>query len=65
MMEDVKLAFANKTMSFPILKIYVDLVVIIDIIAIMDKTVISEWGEIIKLYFVTYNTPVIDLILDT
>ncbi len=45
--------------------IYVDLVVIIDSIAIMDKTVISELGKIIKLYFVTYNSPVIDLILDT
>ncbi len=32
---------------------------------IMDKTMISELGKIINTYFVTYNTPLIDLILDT
>ncbi len=29
----------------------------------MDIKLISEVGEIIKIYFVTYNNPVIDLIL--
>ncbi len=32
--------------------------------AIMDITLISEVGDIMKVYFVTYNTPVIDLILE-
>ncbi len=32
--------------------------------AIMDITLITEAGEITKIYFVTYNTPVIDLILE-
>ncbi len=50
---------------FPVLMIYIDLVVIIDSTAIMNKTVISELGKIIKLYFVVYNTPVIDIILNT
>ncbi len=50
-----------------VLNIYVDLVVVIDSTAIMHKTVIFDLGEIIKLYFVIYmyNTPVIDLILNT
>ncbi len=44
----------TKPCLFPALKIYVDLVVCT---ASMDKTVISKLDEIIKLYFVTYNTP--------
>ncbi len=30
----------------------------------MDIKLISEAGEVMKIYFVTYNTPVIDLILE-